>query len=80
MASKQHKVTLRETREGCQILEKEPRYDVLLNGEKVGQLSFNMTGYCGTLPLPSGRQLGMPEGGISTFRKMAARINRGEVT
>lgn len=76
----QHKITLRGTREGCQLMEKEARYDVLLNGVKVGQLSFNMKGYCGTLPLPNGRKLVMPEAGIGTYRKMAARINRGEVS
>ena len=79
MIKKQHKITLREIREGCRILEKESRYDVLLNGKKVGQLFFNMRGYYGTLPLPNGRQLGMPESGIGAYRKMAARINRGEV-
>ncbi len=75
MAEK-HYVQLKKTRVGCQIMEKEPRYDVLLNGEKVDQLWFNMRGYVGTLPLPNGHKLGMPEGSISSFQREVARINR----
>ena len=71
-----HKVSLRETRAGCSIMEREPRYDVLLNGQKVGQLYFNMRGYVGTLPLPNGKKIGLPESGITAWRKEAATINR----
>ena len=71
-----HKITLVKTRQGCAIAEVHPRYNVLLNGQKVDQLCFNMTGYVGTLPLPGGRKLSIGERGISAFRKEASLINR----
>ncbi|GMU20578.1 MAG: hypothetical protein AMXMBFR13_06750 [Phycisphaerae bacterium] len=69
-------IQLVPTRNGCAIAESTPRYDVLLHGQKVGQLYFNMTGYVGTLPLPGGRKLHMPESGISVYRREVARLNR----
>lgn len=51
-------------------------YDVLVNGERAGEIYYNMTGYCGTLPLPGGGQFDPGESGISAFRREAARINR----
>jgi hypothetical protein len=71
-----HKVELIETRRGCAMLEKTPRYDVVLNGQRVGQLTFNMRGYIGYLPLPSGGAVDIGERPISAFRKEVARINR----
>ena len=47
-------IELVETRSGCAIMEREPRYDVLLHGKKIGQLYFNMRGYVGTSPLRAG--------------------------
>ncbi len=70
-------ITLVETREGCQILETHPRYDVLFRGKKVGQICFNMTGYTGMyLPQPSGIPLDVGERGISAYRKAVAQLNR----
>lgn len=51
-------------------------YFVKLNGEKWGELYFNMTGYVGALPLPSGAKFSPGERGISTWKKEASRINR----
>jgi hypothetical protein len=52
------------------------RYDVLLNGQKVGQLYFNMRGYRGDLPLPDGTKLDIGEKSISAFKREVALINR----
>lgn len=69
-------IQLVQTRSGCAIAESTPRYDVLLHGQKVGQLYFNMAGYVGTLPLPHSRKLHMPEAGISVYKREVARLNR----
>jgi hypothetical protein len=69
-------IVLVETRNGCAIMEKEPRYDVLLHGKKVGQLYFNVRGYVGTLPTPRGTHLCIGERGISDYRKAVAQLNR----
>ena len=70
-------IQLVETRKGCAMFETHPRYDVLLHGEKVGQLYFNMTGYTGAyLPQPNGISLHVGECGISAYRKAVAQLNR----
>ena len=69
-------IQLVETRNGCAILEKEPRYDVLLHGEKIGQLYFNLRGYVGTLPTPRGTNLTIGERSISAYRQAVAQLNR----
>lgn len=69
-------IALVETRTGCEICEKESRYDVLLHGKKVGQLYFNLRGYVGTLPTPSGAQLCIGERTIAAYRKAVAQLNR----
>ena len=69
-------IKLLETRDGCAILETQPRYDVLLHGQKVGQLYFNMGGYVGTLPTPRGTSLDIGERAISAYRKAVAQLNR----
>ena len=70
-------IRLVKTRTGCEILEARPRYDVLLYGEKIGQLYFNMRGYTGIyLPRPSGIPLDIGERGITTYRKAVARLNK----
>ena len=51
-------------------------YDLLLNGEVVGDVYFNMTGYVGTLPQPDGTGFTPGETGISAYRTEIARINR----
>ena len=75
--AKNHKVELAATRQGCAICEKEDRYDVLLNGQKFGQLYFNTRGYVGYLPIHGGHKLDIGEKKISAFRKEVAAINRG---
>ena len=69
-------ITIVENLRDRALLESQPRYDVCVNGVKVDQLYFNVRGYCGSLPLPDGTKLSMPEGGISRFRHEAAVINR----
>jgi hypothetical protein len=48
----------------------------MLNGEEVGHVYFNMRGYVGRLPQPSGIWLEMGESGISSFKQEVAAINR----
>ena len=69
------KLTLQETRTGMAIAETHPRYLVLVNGEKRGELYFNMTGYTGYLPTHTGALLDVGEGGISRFKRAVAQIN-----
>jgi hypothetical protein len=71
-----HVVTLREAPHKRAICETKMRYDVLLNGEQVGELHYNMTGYRGVLPLAGGRRLDIGERGISVFRAEIRRINK----
>lgn len=52
------------------------RYDVLLNGEPVSELYFNMRGYRGTLPLPGDTFIDIGERPLSEYRREIARINR----
>lgn len=72
-----HKVTLKESARR-HMMERTPRYDVLLNGQRVGELYFNMRGYRGTLPLPGGRSFDIGERSLSEFKRTVAAINRGE--
>lgn len=58
------------------LLERHPRYDVLLNGESTGELYYNVKGYVGTLPTISGARLDIGERPISAFRREAAILNR----
>ncbi len=75
-------IELIETREGCAILEKTPRYAVMFRGRKFGELYFNMTGYTGSyLPSPGSNpdapaSLYVGERAISAYRKEIARLNR----
>ena len=70
-------IRLIETKRGQAILERTPRYDVMLNGELYGQLYFNMTGYTGCyLPTPSGIPLHIGEQSIAGIRREIARLNR----
>jgi len=70
-----HKVSLQESKHRA-MFEQSPRYDVLLNGQRVGELYFNLTGYVGKLPLPGGRWLQIPEGSLTSYRREIAQINR----
>jgi len=70
-------IRLVETREDCGIFETQPRYDVLLDGRKVGQLYFHMRGYTGcNLPQPNDVPLLVGERAISAYRRAIARLNR----
>jgi hypothetical protein len=73
-------IELRETTKGRAPLEEQPRYEVLFCGKLFDTLYFNMTGYCGYLPLPgaNGRvgHLDIGERGISAYRKQVAKLNR----
>ncbi len=53
-----------------------PDFDVILNGEVVGEVYYNMTGYVGTLPQREGPDLTLGEQDISVYRAEVARINR----
>jgi hypothetical protein len=69
-------IELIETRQGCEMLESTPRYNVMLKGVKVDQLFYNMRGYVGNLPTPDGSSLYVPESGIARFRCEVAKLNR----
>jgi hypothetical protein len=69
-------IVLIETRQGCEMLETTKRFNVMLNGVKVEQLWWNMRGYVGNLPLPSGLRLYMPEGSLASFKREIVRLNR----
>jgi len=75
-------IELVETREGCAICEKTPRYLVMFHGQRYGELYFNMTGYTGGyLPCPGSKPdspipLHIGEKPISAYRKEIARLNR----
>ena len=58
------------------ICETTPRYDVMLHGQKVDQLYFNMKGYVGYLPTLDGAKLDIGEKSISIFRREVAALNR----
>ncbi len=53
-----------------------PDYDVLVNGEVVSEVYYNLTGYVGSLPQREGPALTLGEQGISIYRTEVARINR----
>jgi hypothetical protein len=61
---------------GKHMMERQPRYDVLVNGEPQGELYFNMTGYAGTLPTVHGSRMDIGERGISAFRKEVSALNK----
>ena len=68
------KITLRERRKA--ILQTKPDFDILLNGEKFGTLTYNMTGYIGSLPLPEGGKLVMGEISLTAYRREIAYLHR----
>lgn len=75
------RIELKATRNGCACLETEPRYDVLFDGQKVGQLYYNMRGYRGSIPWPTedGRVSSFDPGeiSISAWKREVAAANRG---
>ena len=58
------------------MMERTDRFDVLLNGAKFSELSFNMRGYIGYLPTPTGGKLDIGERSITAFRREIAILNR----
>jgi hypothetical protein len=70
-------ITIKETQRGRAICETTPRYDVLLHGNLVGQLYFNMTGYTGCyLPCANGAKLNPGECSIASLKRQIAILNR----
>jgi hypothetical protein len=58
------------------LLERTPRYDIVLNDKVVGPLTYNMRGYIGYLPTPTGSKLDIGERSISAFKREVAALNR----
>lgn len=69
-------IKLVKTDRGRQMLERTPRYDVMLDDKLFDQLYFNMRGYVGYLPLPDGSRLYIGECSITEYRKEVAKLNR----
>lgn len=65
-----------EERKSPHVLERHPRYAVLVNGEQRGELYYNMRGYQGYLPTVHGSKMDIGERGISAFRKEVRVLNR----
>lgn len=65
-----------EAAPGRHILERMPRYRVMLNDAPQGELYFNMTGYVGYLPTVQGGKMDIGERGIGAFRREVAALNR----
>ena len=69
------KITLKE-KPSPHFMETKPRYEVMVGDRKVDELYFNVTGYVGALMTVQGARVALPEGGISTYRRVAAQLNR----
>lgn len=82
MLRKGPKIKLVETRRGCEMLERTPRFDVLVDGKFYSQLYFNMRGYCGQLPAPStdrpGESICVPlsDEKIGAIKRLASILNK----
>lgn len=68
------KITLKER--GKAILQTKPDFDILLNGDVFGTLTYNMTGYIGYLPLPEVGKMDFGEISLSKYRREIATLNR----
>jgi hypothetical protein len=73
---KKNAIELVENLRARAICETTPRFDVMLHGQKVDQLYYNMRGYVGYLPTPDGGRLDIGEKSISAFRREVAVLNR----
>lgn len=74
---KQHpffKITFEDGR--APLLGGKPDKKVLLNDQVVGELSFNMTGYIGTLPTPDGKTTSLTESSFTKWSAEARKQNR----
>jgi hypothetical protein len=65
---------LDNSRRAC--CERTDRYAVILNGARAGEVFFNMRGFIGYLPTPSGAKLDIGERPIGAFRRAVAQLNR----
>ena len=68
------KITLRERRKA--VLQTKPDFNILLNGEVFGTLTYNMTGYIAYLPLPEGGKMDFGEISLTAYRREIAALNR----
>ncbi len=68
------RITLKERRKA--ILQTKPDFDILLNGEVFGALTYNMTGYIGYLPLPEGGKMDFGEISLTAYRREIAYLHR----
>ncbi len=70
-------LTLKEAPHKRSICETKMRYDIVLRGEVVAEVFYNMTGYVVVpgLPLPGGRYLSLPECGITRIKSEIRKIN-----
>jgi hypothetical protein len=73
------KISLEE-RKSRHILERQPRYAVLVNGAPQGELYYNMRGYVGYLPTVQGGKMDIGEKGISAFRREVSVLNKEAAT
>ena len=76
-------IELVQQKHGGGPFDQHPMYHVILNGEKHGELYFNMTGYTGCyLPTPPSEDRDKPgnldigERGITAYKNEIARLNR----
>lgn len=58
------------------FLETKPRYEVMLEDKKVGELYFNMKGYIGSIPTPSNSSMSIGERGIAAYKQEVAYQNK----
>ncbi|ETX13543.1 hypothetical protein OCH239_09700 [Roseivivax halodurans JCM 10272] len=65
-----------ERRASPHMLETKPRFAVLVNGVKVDELYYNMTGYRGTLQDVRGYRLDIGEASVAAYRRAVAALNR----
>ena len=72
-----HVLTLNKVR-SPHLLETKGRYDLLLNGNKVSTVYYNMRGYLidNGIPLPGGGKFQLPECSLTTIKREIAAINR----
>lgn len=58
------------------VLQTKPDYSVMLNGKLHDRLYFNMRGYVGSLPMPGGGNLQLPEGSLASWKREARLIEK----
>lgn len=73
-----HVITIQPTSGSSRGSDK-PLQDVLVNGEKRGELYYNLRGYRGTLPMVDGSQMDIGEAGLSAWKREARILNREAV-